>query len=170
MSNPHNRVATLIIQTVPRLMGALSSDLRRATQSCNPVHFQVLLLLASGERNLGSLAADMAVSLPTMSNTVSILTDRGWVVSRRDPADRRRLLISLAPSGQAALEQIRDSAVDKIEQALAPLSGEECRQVISGLETLNIILGDDSSRCGVHAELEKPSPGNGSDRGDWNDQ
>ncbi|MFO7698032.1 MAG: MarR family winged helix-turn-helix transcriptional regulator [Anaerolineae bacterium] len=149
MSNPHSRVATLIIQTVPRLMGALSSDLRRAAQSCNPVHFQVLLLLAGGECNLGSLAADMAVSLPTMSNTVSILTDRGWVASRRDPADRRRLLISLAPSGQAALEQIRDSAMDKIEQALAPLSGEECRQVIAGLETLNTILGDDSSRCGV---------------------
>ena len=139
-------------------MGTLSSDLRRAVQSCNPVHFQVLVLLAGGECNLGSLAADMAVSLPTMSNTVSILSDRGWVHSRRDPADRRRLLISLAPAGRMALEQIRASAMDRIEQALAPLSADECQRVIAGLETLNTILGEDRPRCEARTEQGESDP------------
>ena len=69
-------VADMILRLVPRLMGALASDLRRTLPNLAPGHFQVLALLACGERNLTALAAD-AVSLPTMSRTIATLSDRG---------------------------------------------------------------------------------------------
>jgi len=139
-----NRAADLILKTVPRLMGTLSSDLRRVAQNLSPGHFQILLFLAHGESNLTTLATELVVTLPTMSNTVSTLAQRGWVALRLDPTDRRRLMVSLSPEGWATLEEIRDIAIAKIEHTLESLTDVECRKVIEGLTILDGALAGDS--------------------------
>jgi len=138
-------VADMILRMVPKLMGALASDLRRTLPNFAPGHFQVLALLAPGERNLTALAADMAVSLPTISRTIATLSDRGWVASRRDPADRRCLLISLSADGKEILKTIKADATETIARALAPLSSEDCIRVLAGLDTLGALFDEGST-------------------------
>ena len=138
-------VADMILRLVPRLMGALASDLRRTLPNLAPGHFQVLALLAPGERNLTALAADMAVSLPTVSRTIATLSDRGWVTSRRDPTDRRCLLISLSSDGKEILKAIKAHATETIARALAPLSKEDCVCVLAGLDSLGALFEEGST-------------------------
>lgn len=145
LNDLHVTVADMILRMVPKLMGTLASDLRRTLPNLAPGHFQVLASLAPGERNLTTLAADMAVSLPTISRTIATLSDRGWVTSRRDPADRRCMLISLSADGKEILHTIRADATETIARALAPLSSEDCLRVLAGLDTLGALFEEEST-------------------------
>lgn len=147
LNNPRVTVANLILRMAPKLMGALASDLRGTLPNFAPGHFQVLALLARGERNLTALASDMAVSLPTISRTIATLSERGWVALRRDPADRRCLLISLSADGKKILKTIKADATEAIARALAPLSSEDCMRVLEGLNTLSALFEDGSTAC-----------------------
>jgi DNA-binding MarR family transcriptional regulator len=156
----HRRGASLIIQTIPKLMGWLASDLRKAEPNLSPGHFHILLVLAQGGCSLTDLASRLEVSLPTMSNTISTLDERGWVSRKRDAGDHRRLKIELTTQGQAVLEHITAEALKKAGQILDPLTDEECRQIIVGLETLNNALSDVGISCCLAA-----SPGRASHSG-----
>lgn len=93
-------------------------------------------MLAEGPHNLSELASSQSVSLPTMSNTVSTLFERGWVTRRRSERDRRIVLIELSESGRGVLEKIRMKAEKKMEIILSSLSNEECDQLLLGLDVL----------------------------------
>jgi DNA-binding MarR family transcriptional regulator len=151
MSNKHKQAAGLVVEVIPRFMQALASDWRHVEHSPDPGHFRVLLLLTQGPANLSTLASRIEVSLPTMSNSISTLVERGWVARRRDPEDRRRVLIEITPQGCGVLERIRDVAQDHVEQALRGLSDAECEQVIDGLGTLRRVFNDHSPSCDVQA-------------------
>lgn len=57
---------------------------------------------------LSSLSEISAVSLPTMSNSVTTLVKRGWVRRKRSTDDRRFIKIELTSKGRKALVEIRD--------------------------------------------------------------
>lgn len=118
------------------IMRGLASEFRKNELNLASSHFGVLLCLSQGVHNLGELAEHLEVSAPTMSNTVGILVRRGWVKRRRDPNDRRVALISLTPEGEDILRQMGKRATDHIEENLADLSDQECKQLVTGLRKL----------------------------------
>ncbi len=137
MSDKHTRAASLVVEVIPKFMRALASDWRHDEHSCDPGHFRVLLiLLTEGSTNLSTLAAKLEVSLPTMSNSISTLVERGWVLRRRDPDDRRRVLIEITPRGCGVLEHIRNVAQAHVSRALRDLSEQECEIIIEGMAAL----------------------------------
>jgi DNA-binding MarR family transcriptional regulator len=147
MGNTHSRGAWLIVNVLPALMGWLASDLRKAEPNLTPGHFYALLVLSEGACNLSDLASRLEISLPTMSNTVSRLLDRGWVTSNRDAADHRRLLIAMTDQGWGVLEAISEGAQRKAQELLDSLPAEECRRVSDGLEILGRALDDERLSC-----------------------
>ena len=60
-----------------------------------------------GSPTLGALAAREAVQPPSMTRIVSALEELGYVTRVADPADRRVARITVTPSGEAVLRQIR---------------------------------------------------------------
>jgi DNA-binding MarR family transcriptional regulator len=136
MSEKRTRAASLVVDVIPKFMRALASDWRHDEHSPDPGHFRVLLILMEGPANLSTLAAKLEVSLPTMSNSISTLVERGWVLRRRDPDDRRRVLIEITPRGCGVLEHIRNVAQTHVSHALRDLSEEECELIIEGMMTL----------------------------------
>lgn len=147
--------ANLVLETIPKLMRALAFGWRHIEHTIDPGHFRLLLILTQGPRNLSELAAKLQVSLPTMSKTISTLEERGWVVRRRDPTDRRRVHIEITSQGCKTLEHIRDVALEQVGKALAPLSTEECEQIIVGLQTLSRVF-DQAFECSP-CEEDHPS-------------
>lgn len=63
------------------------------------------------ERDPGMTAAHLArnsfVTAQSMSDVVTPLVDRGLIERHRDPADRRRLVLSLTADGRALLDACR---------------------------------------------------------------
>jgi DNA-binding MarR family transcriptional regulator len=148
MSDKQQRAAGLVVEVIPKIMRALASDWRHVDDRADPGHFRILLILTEGPANLSALAAKLEVSLPTMSNSISTLVERGWVARRRDPEDRRRVLIEITAQGCAVLERIRHVAQIQVERTLRDLTDVEYDQIIAGLDTLRRALdGEDSALC-----------------------
>ena len=145
MPDKLRQAAGLVVEVIPKFMRALASDWRHVELRVDPGHFRVLLVLMQGPTNLSTLASKLAVSLPTMSSSISTLVERGWVVRRRDPEDGRRVLIEITGEGCAVLERIRDVAQAQVEQSLHGLTEAECEQIIAGLGALSRVLDGDAS-------------------------
>jgi DNA-binding MarR family transcriptional regulator len=71
-----------------------------------------------GERSLVRLANAMQVTKSAMTNSVSRLVDKGWLVVRPDPEDGRGKLVRLTDDGRAA----RGRAILKLNEGLAGLN------------------------------------------------
>src|SRR2546421_39315 len=108
MTRAHAREAARdILHTIPRVMRTVAAELRAAGELPAPAHFGLLVLLAEQPRTVTELAGMQGVSLPTMSNSITAMVERGWV--RRTPpgADRRVLFVEATAAGRAALERVR---------------------------------------------------------------
>jgi len=77
-----------------------------------------------------------------MSNTVTALVNRGWVVRTRSQEDRRVVKVRLADDGRAILGEMREQADSVVAAMLDPLSSEEREQLSAGLEALYAALGE----------------------------
>jgi len=130
-----------VLETIPLVMRALASELRRTEYGLAPVHFGLLVILAHSPRNLSELAEQQAVSLPTMSNSITTLVERGWVKRTRDPHDRRMVLVELTPAGREVLSEIQRQAEARVADILTPLSPTECDQLVAGLAVLRAAFG-----------------------------
>src|SRR6478609_9454012 len=99
-----------LLEIVPLVMRTLAAELRAGGELPAPAHFALLALLVERPRSLSELASLRGVSLPTMSNSVTALVQRGWVRRGAPEHDRRVAVIEATSSGRAALERISRSA------------------------------------------------------------
>jgi DNA-binding MarR family transcriptional regulator len=73
------------------------------------------------------------------SHLVGVLDDleaRDLIARRRDPADRRRHLVTLTPAGTQAVERLRAVALQVDEEFFEPLSTEERQQLFALLSRI----------------------------------
>jgi DNA-binding MarR family transcriptional regulator len=73
---------------------------------------------------LGQIIRELGVSKQAAGQLVDTLVARGYLDRSIDPADRRRLTITLTERGQAAAEVIR-AAVDQVDAGLVGRVGPE---------------------------------------------
>ena len=130
------QTAQQVVEIVPLVMRVVAAELRRTQQAVIPAHLGVLFLLSQRPRNLSELADLHAVSLPTMSNTVSKMNAEGWITRTRDPHDRRMLLIEITPTGQEILFAMSAHIIEKVAHLLNPLSPEERQALQAGMAIL----------------------------------
>jgi DNA-binding MarR family transcriptional regulator len=71
------------------------------------------------------LARNSFVTAQSMADMVTALRSRGLIDRRRDPVDRRRLVLSLTDSGKALLDGYRQAVVDLESEMLSDLSADE---------------------------------------------
>jgi len=136
MTEKMDLTARRIMEVVPMVMRTLALEMRSAGHLAVPAHGRLLLILVEGPHNLSELAEKHAVSLPTMSSSISTLVERGWVTRSRAPHDRRTVQVELTPAGRAALEAMRKAVEERLARKLSCLSPAECERVLAGLELL----------------------------------
>ncbi|MEZ4641301.1 MAG: MarR family transcriptional regulator [Chloroflexota bacterium] len=71
--------AQQILLILPMLMRIMAAEFRQMQRALLPAHLSVMFILSQGSCNLSELAEQLAVSPPTMSNTVSKLVADGLV-------------------------------------------------------------------------------------------
>ena len=132
--------AQAILQVIPRIMRTIGSSRRWSGLTVSPAHFRLLSILANHTCNLSELAVRQAVSLPTMSNSISVLVERGWVNRVPSQDDRRQVLLELTPDGRAALAKMKDEAEARVVELLDPLSPDDLKSLAAGLVILDRAL------------------------------
>jgi DNA-binding MarR family transcriptional regulator len=94
----------------------------------NPQHHAVLSLLEEGScRQQGTLADRLGYDRSLMVGLLDDLEERGLILRKRDPDDRRRHLVSLTPAGKEALGELRAILKQVEKEFFAPLDANERR-------------------------------------------
>jgi DNA-binding MarR family transcriptional regulator len=94
------------------------------------------------------LAERQAVTLPTMSNSVTTLVERGWVKRTHSPSDRRELYIELTPEGCTAFLEIRAQVEARIDGLLSGLSPADRDTLVAGLAMMQNTFLSESQKGG----------------------
>lgn len=91
---------------------------------------KVLMHLSFAEKaNMGDLARSMGVALPSVTPLVDRLVDRRLVERRRNPDDRRVVVVAITEPGRELAESFHDTGREHLEEVLDRLSDDELRLV-----------------------------------------
>jgi DNA-binding MarR family transcriptional regulator len=143
MYRPQAReTAREILKIIPLVMRAVSAELRASGELPAPAHFGLLTTLAVQPRTLTELAHLQGVSLPTMSNSMSALAQRGWVRRTTRPDDRRVVIVEVTAAGRSAIDRVGRCAETHLAAALSRIDGGSRRRLQAGLAVLRQVFGE----------------------------
>lgn len=100
-------------------------------------HYRVLATLYEyGPASQADLGRRSGIHLSDLVAAINELADRGYVQRSPDPGDRRRNVVTVTDAGRRQLAALDEQLADVQERLLAPLDGEERRQLAALLAKL----------------------------------
>ena len=100
------------------------------------------VLVFSGPKTLGELAAAEQVKPPTMSRIVAGLARSRLIQITRDPSDARRMQIRATEKGEKLLQKGRRLRIEYLGSHLERLSSEELAKLQEAVEILARVLSE----------------------------
>jgi DNA-binding MarR family transcriptional regulator len=139
-TKPRQTAAGALLHVLMLVMRTVAADMRRSANSIAPPQMGLLMKIGDGPTTMSSLARSHAVSLPTISKSVDILVDRGWVARWVDRDDRRQTMVRLTAKGRRVLAGIMSRTEKQVAARLAPLQPHERAQLVSVMNVLARVL------------------------------
>lgn len=137
-TSPHPReIAQAALEIIPFIMRVMSAEFRASGYDLSAGNLGLLGQLNEAPATLGHLAAINRVSAPTMSNTITVLEDRGLVRRVRDGHDRRIVRVEITDAGRALLKEVDRFTAERISEFLEPLNDDERVTLLKGLRLLS---------------------------------
>lgn len=127
------RKAKRIFPLMGRLMEA---QMRSPMIPMPPVHFHVLNHVDIQPYTLSDLAERMSVSSASLSRTITVLEERGWVTRTRSDDDRRVVYIQATKAGHDTLREIEQRSEDFLTETLSRLSQADLEKLMTGIDIL----------------------------------
>ena len=119
---PQGRAAADVAVALQHSLGVLVRRLRQA-QPTGALTFSESSALKHLDRDGPATSADLArkeqISPQSMGATLAALETRGLVARSADPADGRRVVVSLTATGAASLHDKRAARAEQLARALA---------------------------------------------------
>jgi DNA-binding MarR family transcriptional regulator len=131
--------ADRVLDVLPTLRGTLGAGIPLGPNgdSISSRRFYALRGLAGRDRTAGELARLVNIPLPSLTQVVDGLVERGWVERRGDPSDRRKVRLSLTSLGLEVYGVARLAAEALIASVLSHLDPSQRPMVVTALELLH---------------------------------
>lgn len=131
--------------TAARLRRAVTRLHRRlratALSSVTPTQASALATINQlGEPTLGDLALAEQVQPPSVTRLVRDMQSAGYIVTRRDPLDKRSVRVRLTVNGERELDRIRQRKTEFLGRRLAALDPRDQHRAVELVEFLERLL------------------------------
>ena len=124
-----------VLRRVSQRHGSIFSD--NMPPDLTPTRFAAMAkLLELGALSQNELGRLTAMDVATIKGVVDRLRDRHYVISKKDPNDARRQLISLTVKGKAVIQAAINDAFQVTKQTVEPLTVAETKQLLKLLRKL----------------------------------
>jgi DNA-binding MarR family transcriptional regulator len=140
MAPATDQTAQQLLEVTMLVMRRISTEMRRETQGVSPPHVGIMARLSAGTCSMSELAVHQGVRPPTMSRSVAMLVDRGWVERWTPEDNRRQTLVGLTGEGRRVLAQIKRKAERHVAGILEPLDDESRTQIGAAMGLLKEVL------------------------------
>ena len=127
------RTAVKIFPLMGRLMDAY---MRVGDHHLSSVHFQVLTTVLERPCTVSELAERQSISAASMSKTVMVMEERGWLSRERDETDRRVVQLAITPTGFSVMRDVESRSREYLKETFEKLSQEDLNKIYEGMETL----------------------------------
>ena len=132
-----------MIEVLPLATRWVRAAIRRSEPSWSlPQLLALGFIHFNPDASLSELAAHLGVGLPTASTLVSRLVVLGQVDRRDDPAERRRALLRLTPSGEAQLTAALADSQAELAERLRSLPPRELTRLNQSLGIFRRLFSD----------------------------
>ena len=111
-------------------------------KSFTPAMFHILRNIHHGKNTISDLASCTRVSLPAVSRQVDNLVKLGLVTRKRDPDNRRRILLEISELGSEKFKCMLENNQKFVFQHLTKLTDDELETIIGGLKLLRSAFDD----------------------------
>ena len=119
-------------------MARLARTLERSSGDLNLAHYRVLAAVADGDERASRVAERLALGKPTVSAAVESLCKRGLLAREVSDDDRRVATLSPTPAGEAALAEVEELMVGRIDEILRRSDGPD--EIVDALVRLGEAL------------------------------
>ncbi len=96
--------------------------------------------------SLSQLAEHLLISKASLSETVNLIVEKGWIEKINDPSDARRVFLKTSSSGIEQMEKTDAEVLSIISKKLAELSPEENAIVSDGIDIISRLFVMPDSR------------------------
>lgn len=146
--------AQQVLDAVPMVMRTIRAQLRLHRRADISVpQFRAMGYLDHNEgASLSDLAVQVGLTLPSMSKLVDGLVSRKLVTRIPDPADRRRICLSLTPLGREELKAAYQFTEKYLTDRLSLLSEGDLKAVARAMQVLKALFEQEERASKVHNE------------------
>jgi DNA-binding MarR family transcriptional regulator len=136
----HN-LADELLRVIPSMGRVMDRYIRElGEEETTIMQVRALFFIMENAVTASGLAKKRRVSLQAASNLVQGLVERGWVVRRIDPNDRRQFLLEVTPEGLKRAQTAREQMTAYLAGFLDELSAEEIATAQVFLPSLHRLL------------------------------
>jgi DNA-binding MarR family transcriptional regulator len=129
-----------LLHVTMQMMRSIAREMRRSPHAMAPAQVAALMRLKQAPAAMSDIARHLGVSMPTVSRSIDVLVDRGWVERTNDPSDRRQTLARLTAEGRRVTAAMRRQSERHLAALLAPLTPQQRAQVMASLDLLKDVL------------------------------
>src|SRR5262252_2269963 len=142
-----------LLKVTMLLMRQLGARMRQSEKRIEPPQVGILMRLSEKPFTLTELAAHQVVRLPTMSKSVGVLVERGWVSRTIPEHNRRQTIVALTAEGRRVLGKMGQHAERQVSELLSSLTAAERLRIQGGLEILirELDVGDAAKEEGTES-------------------
>lgn len=136
--------ADLLMRSIHPLMHTMRDAMRqlRLGEGDAPTmeQYRMMQMLSRHSPNLRELATRHAVTPSTMSRSIDLVVQRGWVTRTPAPDDRRQVVIALSEEGRAIHDAMMDQVREHLVARLSALDSADRARLYDALRTIGAIL------------------------------
>lgn len=145
MSEPSptsEQCAVAVMETIPPVMRFIRAEMRRhGVHGLSLPQFRALGFLSHCPgASLSAVADHLGVTRPTASAIADRLVRHGLVERAADPTERRRITLTLTPTGLELLQQARAATRARVAEMLEGLSSADLESIVTGLSRLRDVF------------------------------